>query len=110
MEATEYLNRVEIRGKVGHDPRINNVGDSQVARFSVATSESYRARNGELREEVTWHNVTVWSGPRVAPFDNIKKGTFVHLKGRLRNTRYTDSTGAERHIVEIVALELEVVY
>ena len=66
MIETEFLNRVELRGRVGHDPRITNVGESQVARFSLATNEAFRGKNGELREEVTWHNVTAWAGRNIS--------------------------------------------
>ena len=106
---TEYLNRIELRGRVGHEPKIFSVGDSKVARFSVATNESYRARNGELREEVTWHNVSAWDNRKVASLETIRKGCFVHLVGRIRTTRYTASDGSERTLVEVVAGELEVV-
>ena len=106
---TEYLNRVELRGIIGYEPKVFVVGESKVARFSVATTESFKSRNGEPREEITWHNVSAWSDRNVADFDLLHKGTFVYLKGRLRNQRYTDNTGTERNITEIVALSLEVV-
>ena len=107
MIETEFLNRVELRGRVGHDPRITSVGDAQVARFSLATNEAFRGKNGELREETTWHNVTAWAGRNIMDFKNIRKGTFVSLVGRLRNTRYTSSDGTERNMVEVVAGRLE---
>ena len=107
MIETEFLNRVELRGRVGHDPRIINVGESQVARFSLATNEAFRGKNGELREEVTWHNITAWAGRNIMDFKDIRKGLFVALTGRLRNTRFTGNDGNERYIVEIVAGKLE---
>ena len=107
MIETEFLNRVELRGRVGHDPRITNVGESPVARFSLATNEAFRGKNGELREEVTWHNITAWAGRNIMDFKDIRKGLFVALTGRLRNTRFTGNDGNERYIVEIVAGKLE---
>lgn len=107
MIETEFLNRVELRGRVGHDPRVTSVGDASVARFSVATNEAFRGKNGELREETTWHNVTAWAGRNIMDFKNIRKGTFVSLVGRLRNTRFTGQDGNERNVVEIVASRLE---
>ena len=47
------LNRVELKGRVGQDPKITQVGDSSIARFSIATSEIYKDRSGNLREETT---------------------------------------------------------
>lgn len=107
MIETEFLNRVELRGRVGHDPRITNVGESQVARFSVATNEAFRGKNGELREETTWHNVAAWAGRNIMDFKDIRKGCFVSLVGRLRNNRFTGNDGNERTVVEVVAGRLE---
>lgn len=107
MIETEFLNRVELRGRVGHDPRITNVGESQVARFALATNEAFRGKNGELREEVTWHNITAWAGRNIMDLKNIRKGLFVSLTGRLRNTRFTGNDGNERYLVEVVAGRLE---
>lgn len=107
MIENEFLNRVELRGRVGHDPKIFSVGDSQLARFSVATNEAFRDRKGDLKEEVTWHNVTVWAGKNVMDFRDVKKGSFVSLIGRLRKVRYTAADGGERNMVEIVASRLE---
>ena len=107
MIETEFLNRVELRGRVGHDPKVFSVGDAQVARFSVATNEAFRGRNGELREETTWHNVTAWAGRNIMDFKDIRKGIFVTLTGRLRNTRFTGSDGNERSLVEVVSGKLE---
>ena len=68
---------------------------------------AFRGKNGELREETTWHNVTAWAGRNIMDFRNIRKGTFVSLVGRLRNTRFTGNDGNERSIVEVVAGRLE---
>lgn len=103
------LNRVELRGRIGQDPRIANVGGSTVARFSVATSEIYKDRGGELREETTWHNVSAWSGRNIADFSGLKKGTPVSVVGRIRNVRYTSTEGDDRQYTEIQASRLSIV-
>lgn len=107
MEVT--LNRVEIRGRVGQDPKIFNVGDTKVARFSVATNETFHDRDGILKEETTWHNVSAWSGRNVEELTNIKKGLMVSLVGRIRHTRYTAPDGTERYQTEVVANQLNIV-
>jgi single stranded DNA-binding protein (ssb) len=108
MESTS-LNRIELRGRVGQDPRVMSVGDSQVARFSVATNETYKTRKGELVEETTWHNIAVWNGKNIDSFDKIKKGVLVQLSGRLRNSKYTAEDGTDRYFGEVVANRLQVV-
>ena len=102
----EQLNRIEIRGNVGN-VNILKVGNTRVAHFSVATNFAYKDRNGEPVIETTWHNVTAWAGRNIMDFKNIRKGTFVSLVGRLRNTRFTGQDGNERNVVEIVASRLE---
>ncbi|MBQ5482416.1 MAG: single-stranded DNA-binding protein [Bacteroidales bacterium] len=92
---------------MGHDPRITSVGDSQVARFSVATNEAFRGKNGDLREETTWHNITAWAGRNIMDFKDIRKGCFVSVVGRLRNNKYVGNDGNERYVVEVVAGKLQ---
>lgn len=107
MIENEFLNRVELRGRVGHDPKVFSVGDAQVARFSLATNEAFRGKSGELREETTWHNISAWAGRNIMDFKEIRKGSFVSLVGRLRNIKYTGNDGTERSLVEVVAGRLE---
>ncbi len=102
------LNRVELRGRIGQDPRIARVGDSSVARFSVATSEIYKDRNGELKEEITWHNVSAWQGRNIADFNGLRKGVPVSVVGRIRNVKYTSTEGEERQFTEIQANKLSI--
>ena len=56
------FNRIELRGNAGQDARIIKVGDNTVARFNIATNETYKDRSGNLKEETTWHSVTAWAG------------------------------------------------
>ncbi len=102
------LNRVEVRGRVGQDPRIAKVGEASVARFSVATNEIFKDRNGEIREETTWHNISAWAGKGIADFTKVRKGAMVSLVGRIRNVKYTSIEGEDRHYQEIVASHLDV--
>ena len=102
------LNRVELKGRVGQDPKITQVGDSSIARFSIATSEIYKDRSGNLREETTWHNVAAWSGRNIEDFSHIRKGSLISLTGRIRNSKYTGADGEERYFAEVVASRLSV--
>lgn len=87
------LNRAELRGRIGQDPRIAQVGNTQVCRFSLATSEIYKDRNGDIKEETTWDNISAWAGKNIENFQNLKKGTLVLVVGRLRNVKYTSMEG-----------------
>lgn len=107
MEMT-FLNRVELRGHVGQNPKITTVGESQVARFSIATHETYKDRSGILREETTWHNISAWSGKTIDDLSLLKKGSFVSIVGKMRNVKYTSSTGEDRQFFEVLATRLNI--
>lgn len=100
----ESYNKVEICGTVGN-VRIQKVMNTTVARFSVATNYCFRNKEGEACIETTWHSVTAWENQSipVCLLDALEKGMTVCVSGRLRNNRYTDASGIERMIVEILA-------
>ena len=102
------INRVEILGRVGADPRIAIAGSTRNAKFPVATNEHYKDRNGALHEETTWHNVTIWQGKSQVNFDSIKKGVMVHIYGRIRNTKYKGLDGEDKYFSEITANHLDI--
>lgn len=104
----EQLNRIEIRGIIG-SVRLQNVGNNKVANISVATNYGYTSRDGSAVIETTWHYVTSWEGKDIQNLDQLKKGSFVHVIGRLRNRKYTTADGTERIVYEIVANKIELI-
>ena len=102
----EQLNQVIIRGIIGN-ARIQDIGNTQMARFSVATDYIYRNRQGEQVIETTWHQVTAFRNDRMPDFAGLVRGAGVEVKGRLRNNRYTDANGVERTVTEILAKSIE---
>ena len=104
----EQLNSVILRGIIGN-ARIQNIGDTQMARFSVATDHIFKNRSGEAVCETTWHQCTAFKSDRMPDFTALVKGAGVEVKGRLRNNRFTDSNGVERTITEILASQVSVI-
>ena len=102
----EQLNRIEIRGIIG-SVRVQNVGDTKVANITVATDYGYTTKDGSAVIETTWHYVTAWEGRDIQKLDQLKKGSFVHVLGRLRNRKYTTSDGMERIVYDVVAAKVE---
>lgn len=101
------LNRVELKGNVGQDPKIVKMeGGGSVVRFSLATHETFKTKGGELKEETTWHNVVAWSAKGMPDFEKIKRGTFIELIGKIRNVKYRNQAGEERSVTEILALKI----
>jgi len=102
----EYINKIEIQGSVGV-VRLQNVGPKKVVRLSVATDFFYKNSNSDPVIETTWHQVNAWEGKTIQGLDQIVKGDKVHVTGRLRTQKYTDSEGMERISYEIQAATLE---
>ena len=101
-------NRVQLTGNLGKDPEFKTLDKgNRLAKFSMATSESYKSRTGEQSEDVQWHNITCW-GQVAEQVENagLKKGSFVTVEGKIRNSVYTDKNGQKRYFTEIVAVEV----
>lgn len=105
----EDINRIELQGQVGRDARIVKVGETTVARFSLATTEIYKDIDGLTRVETTWHSVTAWKGKNMPDFKSITKGCAVHVVGRLRQSRYTTFDGEEKIFYEVLAGSVDIV-
>ena len=98
----EQLNQVTLRGFVG-SVRVNGIGDTEIARFSVGTEYAYGNNGGDFVIETTWTNVVAFKGKGMPDFSAIVKGASVEVSGRLRNNRFIDSNGAERTVTEVMA-------
>lgn len=97
------INKIELRGNVGQDARISQVGDNTVVRFNMATNETFKDRSGALKEETTWHTVTAWNGRGMPDFGQIKKGVCVSVLGRVKISKYTNAEGEEKQFYEVLA-------
>ena len=104
----EHINRIELKGRVG-TVRSNTHNDSRVVNFSMVTDFLYRNRNGEPISEATWFNIVAWEGKEVRELDKVEKGASVHLSGRIRTTKYTNSEGVEKQFYEVLATKLRVI-
>ena len=101
------LNIHIIKGTIGRDARINKVGERSVANFSVVTEYEYKTKEG-WEKEITWHNVSAWQGYGICDFELLTKGTKVLVMGRERTRKYTDQSGTEREITEILAESVDI--
>lgn len=103
------LNKVFLIGNVGRDPEVRYLdGNSaaggagtKVATFTLATSERYRDRSGELRENTEWHNIVAWRNSADVAEKFVHKGTQLFIEGRLRTRSYTDQQGVKKYTTEI---------
>ena len=91
-------------GNVGRDPEVRYLeGNVKVATFTLATSERFKDRNGELRENTEWHNIVAWRANADVAEKFIHKGTQIYVEGRLRTRSYTDQAGVKKFTTEIQA-------
>lgn len=98
------INKVILVGNLGQDPEVRKLESGvSVGRFSVATSESYKDKEGEWRSKTEWHNVVVWRNLAENAERNLKKGMQVYIEGKLSTSKWQDKDGSERRTTDIIA-------
>ena len=101
------VNKVILVGNVGKDPEVQYVKeDVPVARFTLATSETYKDRNGEKQTNTEWHNITVWRGLAKVVEQYVKKGSQLYIEGKITNRQY-EKDGVTKYFTEIVANNMQ---
>lgn len=97
------VNRVTLLGHVGRDPELHtSAGGDRAARFSLATTERWKDRDGEPQERTEWHRIIVFGGTVDVEERLVRKGTAVLVEGRLTVREYTDSEDTPRQATEII--------
>lgn len=98
------VNKVILVGNLGKDPQTRSTPNGQeVATLTVATSEKFKGKDGELQERTEWHTVVVWGKQAESCGKYLSKGRQVYVEGRLATRKWTDKEGAERYSTEVVA-------
>jgi single-strand DNA-binding protein len=100
-------NRVTLIGFVGQSPEVKSFdAKGKLARFSLATHESYKNNKGEKIEDTQWHNIIAWGNLANMVETFVEKGTYIVLEGKIVNRSYEAKDGDKRQMTEIVANEL----
>lgn len=100
-------NKVQLIGRLGQDPEIMNFDDgNKMAKFSIATDDSYKDKKGEKVERTQWHNVVVRGGLVNVVENYVAKGQEIAIEGKLTNRSYDDKEGNKRYITEVICNEL----
>lgn len=99
------INKAILVGNLGRDPEVRTLeSGASVAQFTLATSDSYKNKNGERVENTEWHNIVVWRGLAEVAGKYLKKGSKVYIEGKITSRSWDDKeTGQKRYITEIVA-------
>ncbi len=102
------VNKVILVGNVGKDPDVRYLEKGvAVARFPLATSESYKGRDGERVTATEWHNIVLWRGLAETAEKYVKKGSQLYIEGKIRTRSYDDKDGNKRYATEIVADQMQ---
>lgn len=104
---SKSLNKVQIIGNLGEDPRINQTSNGQVANFSVATGEEWKDKQGNKHERTEWHRVVIFGKLAEITGTYLKKGSKVYLEGKLQTEKWTDKQGVDRWTTKIVLTQFD---
>jgi single-strand DNA-binding protein len=100
-------NRVQLIGHLGMNPEVKTLeSGTKLAKFSLATNDSYVNNKGEKVEETEWHNVIAWNKTAELVESYLEKGREVALEGKLTSRSWDDENGNKRYITEIVCNEI----
>ncbi|MEW6470056.1 MAG: single-stranded DNA-binding protein [Bacteroidota bacterium] len=97
------VNKVILIGNLGKDPEVRHLeGGATVCNFPLATTETYKDKNGQRQEQTEWHNIVLWRGLADVAEKYLKKGSQIYLEGKLRTRSWEDKEGNKRYTTEVV--------
>ena len=101
------VNKAIIIGNLGKDPEVRYTqGGQAMARFSVATTDTWTDRDNARQERTEWHNIVVWGKQAETCGQYLSKGRQVYIEGRIQTRKFEDREGKERYFTEINAREV----
>ena len=100
-------NKVQLIGNLGNNPEIVNLeSGKKIAKFSIATNESYRNAQGEKIQETQWHNLIAWGKTAEIIEKYVSKGSEIAIEGKLTSRSYDDKEGIKKYVTEVVVNEI----
>lgn len=100
-------NKVQLIGNLGKNPEIITLDSGKkLAKFSIATNESYKDSSGEKVTDTQWHNIVAWNKTAEIIEKYLQKGNEVVIEGKLTSRSYETKEGDKRYVTEIVCNEL----
>jgi len=102
------VNKVILVGNLGKDPELRYTpAGVAVATFSLATSERFKDKSGEMQEKTEWHNIVAWRQLAEICGKYLHKGKQVYIEGKIQTRSYDDRDGNKRYMTEIVADQMQ---
>jgi single-strand DNA-binding protein len=97
------VNKVILVGRLGKDPEVKYTqAGVPVARFTLATDESWKDQNGEKQQRTEWHNIVLWRGLAEVAEKFLRKGSQIYLEGKIRTRSWDDKEGNKKYTTEII--------
>jgi single-strand DNA-binding protein len=95
--------KVTLIGNLGGNPEIQKLqGNVTVAKFSLATTESFKDVQGQLHSTTDWHTIILWRSLADLAAKYLQKGSLIYVEGKLKTRSYDDKEGSKRYVTEII--------
>ena len=102
------LNKVQLIGNLGKDPETTHLESGVVVtKFSMATPESYKDKDGQKIDQTEWHNIVVWRKLAEIAEQYLKKGSLIYLEGKIKQRSWDDKDGKKVYMTEIILRNFE---
>ncbi len=96
-------NTATLIGHIGNAPEFKELENGTMAKFSLATNDSYKNKNGEKVESTDWHNIIVWGKQAIYVRDYLKKGSHIMVEGKITTNVWEDKDGKKNYSTQIDA-------
>jgi single-strand DNA-binding protein len=104
------VNKVILLGNLGTNPEVKHLeSGSVVARISLATSESYKDKDGNKIDATEWHDIELWDGLAKVAEKYLKQGDTIYIEGKIKSNKWTDDQGNNRKSTRIRAINMTMV-
>ena len=102
------VNKVILVGNLGRDPEVRYMASGEaVCNFSIATTDTWKDKNGQKQERTEWHNIVMYRRLAEIAGEYLKKGRPVYIEGRLQTRKWQDKNGQDRYTTEIIADQMQ---
>ena len=104
-----YLNKTMLIGRCGGNPDVKTINEQgrKAAQFSLATTERYRDRNNEVKEQTEWHNIVAFDKTAELIEKFVTKGMLLYVEGKLRTRSWDDQNGNKRYVTEVLVSAIQ---
>lgn len=102
------VNKAIVLGNVGQDPEIRYTANGDaVCNFSIATTDTWKDKNGQRQERTEWHNIVMYRKLAEIAGEYVRKGSSIYIEGRIQTRKWQTKDGQDRYTTEIIADQMQ---